>query len=165
MQVKSRMRGGGKHKDKRNKAEKKQATNPDRPEQQSDESSATMDKDEVLRRLNEDEGYRKIIERISEGSVGEVQQKEQSYLTEIQKLSWLNKKQLENLEGGVWRAVEARRKGREAPAAGRARAKHWTRAQQARQARVGRSTSRTGRKRRERQNGTDARTELRSSGS
>ena len=81
VQVTSRMRGGGKHKDKRNKAGKKQATNPE-TEQKSDESSATMDKNEVLRQ-NEDEGCRKIIESVSEGSVGEVQQKVQSYLTEI----------------------------------------------------------------------------------
>ena len=49
----------------------------------------------------------------------------------------MNKKQLENQEGGVRRAVEARRKGKgrraRALAAGRARAKHRTGAQQARQ--------------------------------
>ena len=35
------------------------------------------------------------------------QQKVQSNLEKI-KLSWMNKEQLEHLEGGVWRAVEAR---------------------------------------------------------
>ena len=44
VQVTSRMRGGGKHKDKRSKAENKQATNLERPDQKSDEGSATMDK-------------------------------------------------------------------------------------------------------------------------
>ena len=75
MKVTSRMRGEGKHKDKRSKAEKKQATNPERPEQKSDEGSVTMDKDEMLRRPDEDEGCRKIIECVSEGSEGEAQQK------------------------------------------------------------------------------------------
>ena len=55
IQVMSRMRGGGRHKDKRSKAEKKRATNPEIPEQKSDEGPATMDKDEVLRRLEENE--------------------------------------------------------------------------------------------------------------
>ena len=77
IQVTSRMRGGRKHKDKRSKAEKKQATNTERPEQKSDESSAPMDKGEVLKWPEENEGYRKIIECVSEGSEGEVQQKVQ----------------------------------------------------------------------------------------
>ena len=48
---------------------------------------------------------------MSEGSEGEVQQKVQSYLAKI-RMSWMNKEQFEHLEGGVWRAVEARRKER-----------------------------------------------------
>ena len=52
--VRDGMRGGGKHKDKRSKAEKKQVTNSKKPEQKSDEGSAIMDKDEVFRRLEED---------------------------------------------------------------------------------------------------------------
>ena len=46
-------------------------------------------------------------------SEGEVQQKVQNYLAHIQKVSWINKEQFEHLESGVWRAVEARRKGRD----------------------------------------------------
>ena len=95
MQVTSRMRGGGRHKDKRSKAEKKQVTNPERPEQKRDEDpkidegAATVDKDEMLKRLEENEGYQKIIECVSEGSEGEVEQKVQSYLAGIQKFSWV----------------------------------------------------------------------------
>ena len=111
IQIMSRMRGGGRHKDKRSKAEKKRATNPVRPEQKSDEGPATMDKDEVLRRLEENEEYQKIIDGISEGSEGEVEQNVQSYLAKIQ-LSWMNREQLECVEGGFRRAVEARRNGR-----------------------------------------------------
>ena len=98
--------------DKRSKAEKKRATNPERPEQKSDHGSGTMDKDAVLRRLEENEGYQEIIECMSEGSNGEVEQNVQSYLARIQKLPRLNKEQLEYLEGGVRRAVEARINGR-----------------------------------------------------
>ena len=93
------MRGGGRHKDKSSKSEKKQATNPETPEQKCDEESKS------------DEGPAMMdIECVSEGI--EVQQKVQSYLAGIQKWSWMNKEQFEHLEGGVWRVVEARRKGR-----------------------------------------------------
>ena len=70
IQVMSRMRGGGRHTDKRSKAEKEQATNTERPEQKSDEGPATVDMDEALRRLEENEGHQKIIECVSEGSEG-----------------------------------------------------------------------------------------------
>ena len=118
VQVVSRMRGGGRHKDKRSNAERKQAANPERTEQKcdeepnSDEGPATTDMDEALRRTEETQGYQKIIECVSEGSEGEVQQKVQSYLAGIQKLSWVNKEQFEHLEGEVRRAVEAKRRGR-----------------------------------------------------
>ena len=71
-----------------------------------------MDMDKALRRIQENELYHKIIECVSEGSEGEVRQKVQSYLAGIQKLSWVNKEQLEHLEGGVRRAAEAKRRGR-----------------------------------------------------
>ena len=54
-----------------------------------------------------------IIECVSEGSEGEVQQNVQNYLACIEKVSWMNKEQFEHLESGVWQAVEARRKGRD----------------------------------------------------
>ena len=110
IQVTSRMRGGGR--------EKKQTTKPEGPEQKCDEESkgdegpAMMHMDEAMRRLEENEEYQKIIECVSEGSEGEVQQKVQNYLAHIQKVSWMNKEQYEHLESEVWRAFEARRKGR-----------------------------------------------------
>ena len=70
-----------------------------------------MDKDEVLWRLEENEGYQQIIECMSEGSEGEVEKNVQRYLAKIQ-LSWMNKEQLEYPEGGVRRAVEGKRNGR-----------------------------------------------------
>ena len=81
-------------------------------EPKSDEGPATTDKGEVLRQLEESEEYQNIIECMSEGSEGEVQQKAQSHLAEIQKLSWLEKEQLENLKRVVVRALEAKRRGR-----------------------------------------------------
>ena len=66
-------------------------------ESKSDEGPAMMHMDEAVRWLDENEGYQKIIECVSEG---EVQQKVQSYLAKIQ-MSWMNKKQFEHVEGGV----------------------------------------------------------------
>ena len=112
------MRGGGRHKDKRSKSEKKQTKRPERPEKKCDEESKSdegpemIHMDDAMRRLEENEEYQKIIEGVSEGSEGEVQQKVQNYLAHIQKMSWMNKEQSEDLKSGVWQAVEARRKGK-----------------------------------------------------
>ena len=136
IQVTSRMRGGGRHKDKKSKTEKKQTTNSERPEQKfdaeskSDEGPEMMPMEEALRRPEGNEGYQKIIEFVSEGSEKEVQQKVQDYVAGIQKLSWMSKEQFEHLEGGVWRAVEARRKGREDEQGQRRQAKQGQNARQ-----------------------------------
>ena len=66
IQVTSRMRGGGRHKDKKSKSEKKQTTNPGRPEQKrdgesrSDEGPDMIPMDEALRRLEENEEYQRV---------------------------------------------------------------------------------------------------------
>ena len=118
VEVTSRMRGRGRHKDKKSKSEKKQTTNSERLEQKrdeeprSDEGPKMIPVEEALRWLEEQQGYQQIIEDSSEGSEEEVRQKVQNYLGPIQKVSWMNKEQFEHLENGVWRAVEARRKGR-----------------------------------------------------
>ena len=112
IQATSRMRGGGRQKDKSSKSEKKRTTKSERPEQKSNEDPEMITMDEAMRRLEEDEVYQKNIECMSEGSEGEVQQTVQNYLAQMQKVSWMNKVQHELLESGVWRAVEARRKGR-----------------------------------------------------
>ena len=74
IQVTSRMRGGGRHKGKSSKSEKKRTTKSERPEQKSDEDPGMIPTDEAMRRLEEDEVYQKNIECMSEGSDGEVQQ-------------------------------------------------------------------------------------------
>ena len=118
IQVTSRMRGGGKHKDKKSKAEK-QAASAKTPEQKcvgesrSDEGPEMIPMDEARRRLEENEEYLKILECTSEENEGEVRQKVQNYLAHIQKVSWMTKEQFEHLENGVWQVVEARRKGRD----------------------------------------------------
>ena len=75
VEVTSRMRGGGRHKDKKSKFEK-QTTNPERPEQKRDgearsgEGPESIPIGEVLRQLEESEEYQKKIEHVSEGSEG-----------------------------------------------------------------------------------------------
>ena len=119
VEVTSRMRGGGRHKDKKSKSEKKQTTNSERPEQKFDEESKggegseIIPMDEAMRRLEESEEFQKNMECVSEGSEREVQQKVLNYLACMQKVSWMNKEQFEHLESGVWQAVEARGKGRD----------------------------------------------------
>ena len=117
VEVMSRMRGGGRHKDKKSKSEKKQTKNPETPEQKcdgesrSDEGSEMIPMDEAKRRLEENEEYLKILDCTSEENEEEVQQKVQNYLACMQKVSWMTKEQFEHLEKGVWQVVEARRKG------------------------------------------------------
>ena len=88
-----------------------------RPEQKCDEESKSDEgpemkhMEEAPKRQEENEGYQKIIEFVSEGSEEEVQPKVLYYVAGIQKLSWVSKEQLEYLGGGGRRAVEARRNG------------------------------------------------------
>ena len=117
IQVTSRMRGGGRHKDKKKGSEKKHTASAkgnkqkSAEEPKSDEGPAMIHMDEVLRRMEENEEFQKIIDWVSEVSEGEVQQKVQSYLAKI-RMSWMSQEKFEHLEGGVWRAVEARRRRR-----------------------------------------------------
>ena len=86
IQVTSRLRGGGKHKDKKGQKERKRAVKPKGPEQESeeepksDEGPALIQLDEVLRRMEENEEFQKIVDCVSEGSEGDVERKLQNYL-------------------------------------------------------------------------------------
>ena len=112
VEVTSRMRGGGKHKDKKSKAEK-QAASAKTPEQKcdgeskSDEGPETIPMDEARKWFEEHEEYLKILECTSEENEEEVQQKVQNYLACMQKVSWMTKEQFEHLEKGVQQVVEA----------------------------------------------------------
>ena len=48
LEVTSRMRGGGRHKDKKSKSEKKQTTNPERPEEKRDEESKSGEGSQMI---------------------------------------------------------------------------------------------------------------------
>ena len=119
VRVVSRLRGGGRHKEKKSKGEKKRAAKPQEgPEQKteeepkSDKGSATQerDKEAVIRILEENEGYRKIIKMISEG--GDEEYGMQCFRAELREKSGLDASQMKVLECGVRWAVEARRKER-----------------------------------------------------
>ena len=86
IQVTSRKRGGRKHKDKKSKAEKKQAASAKTPEQkfteeEGDRGPAILEseKEAVIRMWEENEGSRKFIEVIPEGSDVEMELALQSY--------------------------------------------------------------------------------------
>ena len=80
IQVTSKMRGGGRHKDKKSKVEKKQVL---RQEPLKSEGPAILesDKDAVIRMLEENEYYRKIVDDVSGGSDIEVKRKMQHWET------------------------------------------------------------------------------------
>ena len=111
IQVTSRMRGGGRHKDKKSKVEKKQVT---RQEPVSSEGPVIFEseKDKVIQAIEEDERYRNFLAYVSEGNDTKVEQKMQYWKTELQAKPGADKEQMKVLECGIRWAVEARRKGR-----------------------------------------------------
>ena len=75
------MRGGGKHKDKKSKAEKKQAANTKTPEQRFTDEEEGDRKEAIIRMWEENEASRKLMDVIPEGSDVEMEQALQSYRT------------------------------------------------------------------------------------
>ena len=59
----SRMRRGGRHKDKKSKVDRRAITRSERSEQLEGDSIRECDKDAVIRMLVETEGYRETIDR------------------------------------------------------------------------------------------------------
>ena len=104
IQVTSRMRGGGKHKDKKSKCEKKQVT---RQEPVRNEGPAILEseKEAVIRVWEETEEYRKIVEYVSGGSDVDVERKIRHWASKLQE-----RPGGDILECGLRWAVEARRK-------------------------------------------------------
>ena len=78
IQVMSRLRGGGKHKDKKSKAEKKQVMSQ---KAVSNEGPAILEseKEAIIRMWEENEGNRTFVQGISEGSDVEMEQTLQIY--------------------------------------------------------------------------------------
>ena len=135
IEVTSRMRGGGKHKDKKGQKERKRAEKSKGPEQEFEEepkrdvgpATQECDKDTVIqmieqneenrkvmvRMLEENEDNRKMIESMSEGSDTEMEQEMQNYRTACREILGWSQEQVEVMERGLRWAVEAKRKGRE----------------------------------------------------
>ena len=133
IQVTSRVRGGGKHKDKKSKAEK-QAASAKTPEQkftdeeEGDRGPVTQecDRDAAIRMIEENEEQRKVmvrmleenednwkmIESMSEGSDEDMERTLQNYRTAGYEVLGWSQEQVEMMERGLRWAVEARRKGR-----------------------------------------------------
>ena len=130
IQVTSRMRGGGKHKDKKSKVEKKQVM---RQEPLKNEGPAILEseKEAVIRMLEETEEYRKIVEDVSGGSDVDVERKMRHWARILQE-----RPRGDVLECGLRWAVEARRKGRDKQQEQRRRGEQ----EQRRQAEQGRNT-------------------------
>ena len=134
VQATSRLRGGGKHKDKKGQKERKRAVKPKGPEQKSEEEPKRdrgpaiqeCDRDAavqmieeseenrkmMVRMLEENEDNRKMIESICEGSDVEVEEALQNYRTAGREVLGWDQGQADLMERGLRWAVEARRKER-----------------------------------------------------
>ena len=110
IQVTSRMRGGGRHKEKKSKVEKKKQVARQEPVRNEGSAILESDKEAVIQMLEENEGYRKIVKMISEGSDEDYWM--QCFRAELHEKSGLDEDQMKVLECGIRRAVEARRKER-----------------------------------------------------
>ena len=118
VEVTNRMRGGGRHKDKRNKAQKTRGRGENGQEEQQVEivfggcSEMTQSqKDVVIQVLERNEGYREIIKMISE--TGDEKHGMRCFRVLLQQESGFNEETMKVMEWGVRWAVEARRKGRD----------------------------------------------------
>ena len=100
VEVTSRMRGGGKHKDKKSKVEKQAAS-----------AKTPVQMDEARKWFEEHQEYLKILDCTSEETEEEVQQKVQNNLACMQKVSWMTKEEFVHLEKLVRQMVETRRNG------------------------------------------------------
>ena len=132
VEVTSRMRGGGKHKDKKSKVEKKQGMKQE-PLKNEGRAILESEKEAVIRMLEETEEYRRIVEDVSGGSNVDVERKMRYWASILQE-----RPRGDVLECGLRWAVEAKekRKGQtaRATAASKSRGKDTTGTEQARQA-------------------------------
>ena len=111
IQVMSRLRGGGRHKDKKSKVEKKEGMKQE-PLKNEGPAILESEKEAVIRMLEETEEYRKTIESICDGSDVEVEQALQNYRTAGREVLGWDQGQADMMECGLRWAVEARREGR-----------------------------------------------------
>ena len=112
LQVMIRMRGGGKRKDKKSKAEEKEAASPQKPaELERDESLAHREcnQDEVFRMTEPSENFQKMV---MEGSVIEVVERIRNYLTAVQKSMGWDEERMDDLGERIRGTVEEQRRER-----------------------------------------------------
>ena len=123
VQVTSRLRGGGKHKDKKGQKERKRTAKPQGPEQkvvqECDRDAAIRiieeyeeSRKKMVRMLEENEDNQKMIESMSEGSDVDMEQTLQNYRTACRDVLGWDREQVGMMERGLRWAVEARRKER-----------------------------------------------------
>ena len=118
IQVTSRLRGGGKHKDKRSKADTKQGIEENGKKDQQVGSMSdkcqemTKDqKDALIQTIERNEGYRRLITTISEAEDWEY--KIQRFGKQLQEKSEIGEERAKVMEWGMRWAVEARKRRRE----------------------------------------------------
>ena len=107
IQVTSRMRGGGKHKDKKSKVEKKQGMKQE-PQKNDGPAILESEKEAVIQMLEDNEEYRKIMDDVSGGSDEDMEWKMRYWVSKLRE-----RPGADILECGLRWAVEARRKGRD----------------------------------------------------
>ena len=124
VEVMSRIRGGGKQKEKKSEVEKKQGM---KQESLKNEGPAILEseKEAVIRMLEETEEYRKIVEDVSGGSDVDVEWKMRHWASILQE-----RPRADVLECGLRWAVEARRKGRDKQQEQRRQAKQGEKTEQ-----------------------------------
>ena len=118
IQVTSRLRGGGKHKDKRNKADTKQGMEESGKKDQQVGSMSdkcqemTKDqKDALIQTIERNEGYRRLITTISEAE--DLEYKIQRFGKQLQEKSEIGKERAKVMEWRMRWAVEARKRRRD----------------------------------------------------
>ena len=118
IQVTSRLRGGGKHKDKRSKADTKQGMEESGKKDQQVGSMSdkcqemTKDqKDALIQTIERNEGYRRLITTISEAEDWEY--KIQRFGKQLQEKSEIGEERAKVMEWGMRWAVEARKRRRD----------------------------------------------------
>ena len=124
IQVTSRMRGGGRHKDKKSKVEKKQVMKQE-PLKNEGPAILESEKEAVIRMLEETEEYRKIVDDVSGGSDVDMEWKMRYWASKLRE-----RPGADILECGLRWAVEARRKGRDKQEEQRRQAKQGEKTEQ-----------------------------------
>ena len=124
VEITSRMRGGGRHKDKKSKVEKKQGMKQE-PLKNEGPAILESEKEAVIRMLEETEEYRKIVDDVSGGSDVDMEWKMRYWASKLRE-----RPGADILECGLRWVVEARRKGRDKQEEQRRQAKQGEKTEQ-----------------------------------